>query len=128
MPKPFIRNLKESAATLVVIITLFTITACSQSKEEMIDTTDYIGITKTLFTQKYPTTKGNIHDIQVIHKAPTHMRGEIQFNTKTGITNANYLATKTENKWKLVFDGNRSISCNQMRPFEFPQEMIADCQ
>lgn len=40
---------------------------------------------------------------------------------------AMWLAAKTGSGWKLVWDGNGTISCEKIEPYNFPVSMLPEC-
>ena len=59
---------------------------------------------------------------------------KIQGNTAKGgaidpgsVGGAMWLAAKVSGEWKLVWDGNGTISCEKTDPYDFPISMVPEC-
>jgi hypothetical protein len=89
--------------------------------EETTDTSPLDGI-KQAFATKYNKNLADI-DVTITQSDDTHAKGAVNFGGGEG---GMFLATKIDNIWTLVFDGNGSIACADLAPYSFPQEMIAE--
>lgn len=80
-------------------------------------------ILKELFTEKYPKYADTI-SIKINQETENHARGSV--NMEPGAPGGIFLATKTEDSWKIVHEGNGGIPCD-LSKYEFPSEMLSDC-
>ncbi len=78
---------------------------------------------KQLFVEKYPSFTDTIK-VTINQETQKHARGIIKFvsDASGGI----FLATKIDEKWQIVFDGNGTIPCS-LSKYEFPDKMLSDC-
>ncbi len=94
-------------------------------KEPVVEFTiaDAQGIQKA-FADKYHK---NIEDItiKVDKYTALHARGTVQFADEPG--GGMFLAVKEKGEWDLVFDGNGSYQCEFTDPYDFPEDMVYDC-
>ncbi|PIR07316.1 MAG: hypothetical protein COV55_00235 [Candidatus Komeilibacteria bacterium CG11_big_fil_rev_8_21_14_0_20_36_20] len=84
---------------------------------------------KKLLAEKY-STKILAIELEIAQETATHARGMVSFldeNLPGPPEGGIFLAAKVAGQWQLVFDGNGGISCTQMQPYNFPEEMISDC-
>jgi inhibitor of cysteine peptidase len=94
----------------------------TQSIESFIVTEEAL---KMLFVRKYGTSIEQI-TLNVSKETQNHIRGSVQFGSP-GEPGGLFLATKVEDKWRLVFDGNGAISCEKVNKYGFPPDMVSDC-
>jgi len=81
---------------------------------------------KQLFIQKYNKDQ---NEVQVIINQQTtnYARGSVKFGLDGIGEGGIFLATKINNKWQLIFDGNGIIPCSQLESYNFPETMATDC-
>jgi len=79
-------------------------------------------ITK-LFEEKYPSFAETLY-VNILQETENHARGQVSF--VSGQPGGIFLATRINNEWKIVFDGNGAISC-ELEVYGFPPEMLKDC-
>lgn len=79
---------------------------------------------KQAFAQKYQKP---ITDVQLTVKQNTGTlaQGGVSFTGE--IAGAWWLAAKMGNQWKIVQDGNGTISCETIAPYKFPLSMVSEC-
>lgn len=79
---------------------------------------------KTLFAEKY---KRDFSEITIeIHKEDgDYVLGGVTFGEEG--FGGGFLAVKDDGYWKLVYDGNGSIPCSDIEPYEFPVDMVPEC-
>lgn len=53
-----------------------------------------------------------------------HVAGNVRFTTDPEVAGGSFLAYKENNEWHLVFDGNGSINCEEMREIYGFSELI----
>jgi Holliday junction resolvase len=84
---------------------------------------DAQGIQKA-FADKYHK---NVEDItiKVDKYTALHARGTVQFSDEPG--GGLFLAVKEKGEWDLVFDGNGMYGCEIVESYNFPEDMVADC-
>ncbi|MFA7662729.1 MAG: hypothetical protein WCX88_02325 [Patescibacteria group bacterium] len=78
---------------------------------------------KNIFVAKYSKYAKTL-TVHVDQEAQNHARGGVSF--EAGAPGAIFLATKINDEWKIVFEGNGQISC-YLSEYEFPAEMLTDC-
>lgn len=77
------------------------------------------------FSEKYGRKLSTVK-IDVEKESDSYVRGSVSFfgdNGEGGI----FLAAKVNGIWKIAFDGNGAISCEEMMKYNFPGDMIEDC-
>ncbi len=62
---------------------------------------------------------------KITHQTDNHLRGIVKLTDIPG--QGPFLAVKENGRWKVVFQGNKPISCKEMLVLDFPTEMITDC-
>ncbi len=79
---------------------------------------------KKFFAEKY---NKNISDIQIDidQKETPYLKGTVTF--KLAMKGGLFLAVKDTNNWLVVFDGNESIPCKTISPYDFPKSMVSEC-
>ncbi|MFH1088363.1 MAG: hypothetical protein V1719_00805 [Patescibacteria group bacterium] len=66
--------------------------------------------------------------VSVLQNTGDHARGGVTFSDANGAEGGYWFAVKTEEgTWRIVLDGNGTISCDKMRDEGFPEAMIPDC-
>lgn len=76
-----------------------------------------------LFTEKYPKYADTL-SVNISQETENHARGNVIF--EAGAPGGYFFATKIDNVWQIVFDGNGQIPCN-LSDYGFPTEMLSDC-
>lgn len=77
------------------------------------------------FAKKYNRELSEVL-VTVSQKDETHATGGIRFLGET--SGGWFLAYKTvTDGWTIVQDGNGTISCETVAPYNFPQEMVPEC-
>ncbi len=87
------------------------------SKEEQI---------KLAFANRYNRKFSSV-SVAIEKETNTHARGIIIFQPGGAENTGAFLAAKEGDVWQIIYDGNGSISCEEMAKFDFPEEMIEDC-
>jgi len=87
------------------------------SKEEAI---------KRLLAQKYNKKVAEV-TIRISQETENHLRGGVEFQPGGPENSGLFLAAKVDGNWRLVFDGQGAISCEEVTRYNFPQEMVTDC-
>ncbi len=79
---------------------------------------------KEAFAQKYnrPTSEVNV---TVSKNNGTHAQGGVGFSGEMG--GGWFLAYKEGDDWIIVQDGNGTISCETIAPYNFPVDMVSEC-
>ena len=96
---------------------------------ETVDTAEEI---KILFAEKYERETENI-ELTISQQAEDYLLGTVGFleegETEPSPGNsAGFLAAKDDgDNWILVFDGNGTIPCSSLEPYQFPTEMVSEC-
>jgi cytoskeletal protein RodZ len=64
-------------------------------------------------------------EFSITTKSDEHAKGNI---SETGAVGGGYwLATKTEEGWVVVYDGQANPSCEEIEPYDFPTELVPEC-
>ncbi|HBP51497.1 TPA: hypothetical protein DD455_04150 [Candidatus Shapirobacteria bacterium] len=80
---------------------------------------------KQAFAQKYNREVDEVH-LNISKKDSTHVWGSVKFGDE--IAGGWFLAFKeSSNKWIIVQDGNGTISCETIAPYNFPVSMVSEC-
>ena len=82
---------------------------------------------KVALAAKYPAGEMDSVEVKVVQETETHFEGVVTpagnetgggyvyaFKDKTGI-------------WKIVADGQGSINCDDVDPYDFPTDMVEEC-
>jgi len=64
--------------------------------------------------------------ITISHQTEDHARGGVVFQPGGSENSGVFLATKVNNQWEIVFDGNGSIACEDLDEYNFPQNIVED--
>lgn len=78
---------------------------------------------RELFVGKYPKYKETL-TLKIESETENHARGSVIF--EAGAPGGIFLATKIDEVWQIVFDGNGQIPCN-LSKYGFPSSMLEDC-
>jgi len=83
---------------------------------------------KLLFAEKYHKSVSKINLI-IEKRTEKYVRGGVQFLDDKGASGGggNFFAAKIDNQWSLVFDGNGSFSCKDLKIYDFPENMQEGC-
>jgi len=84
-------------------------------------------IIKKVFAEKYDK-KVSAVSLNITEETGNYARGGVTFLDEgfLGIGGL-FLATKINGEWMLVFDGNGSFSCDMLRDYDFPEDMMEGC-
>lgn len=79
---------------------------------------------KEIFTQKYnkPIEEAIIN---ISENTGTYASGGVRFEGE--ISGAMWLAYNDGEKWLIVFDGQGTIPCSAVDPYDFPTDMVPEC-
>ena len=82
---------------------------------------------KEAFAEKY-SVKASQVVLDISQETENYARGGVKFLPADETSEGGlFLATKVDNVWQLVFDGNGSYTCQSIAEYNFPAEMIFDC-
>lgn len=84
---------------------------------------DLVGITNA-FASKYSKPPSDV-EVSISQNTGTHAWGGISFAGEMG--GGWFLAYKGENGWIIVADGNGTISCSKIEPYNFPASIVPEC-
>lgn len=84
---------------------------------------DSTGI-KTAMAKKYNKSEADVN-ISVSKIDATHAWGTVSFAGEMG--GGWFLAFKNPDGWIIVDDGNGTISCEKIAPYNFPVDMVPEC-
>lgn len=62
--------------------------------------------------------------ITITQEAESYVRGNVEFLPGGSENSGMFLATKVNDSWQIVFDGNGSIACEDLEDYNFPGNMI----
>jgi len=79
-----------------------------------------------LFAEKYDLLESDVENT-ISQESENHVAGIVELAPKGPGNVGGFLAAKVDGQWKLVFDGNGSVSCEVLREYNFPQEMFIYC-
>jgi len=79
---------------------------------------------KEAFAKKYskPITEVNV---TISKNTGTHASGGVKFAGEIG--GAMWLGYNDKGKWIIVFDGQGTIPCSAIEPYDFPTDMVPEC-
>ena len=71
----------------------------------------------------------NEFGLEVEQATDNHVRGRVFFTDESGrpVAGAYFFAARVGNQWQIVEAGNGGIACEKMQSYDFPEEMITDC-
>ena len=109
-------------------------TDCNPSPDETDDettnkppTTSKEDLIRQALAEKHGKTIDQV-EISMDQEADDHVRGNVTFLPAGEMGNSGYfLAAKVGDEWEIVIDGHGVISCSLVSPYNFPEDMIADC-
>lgn len=78
------------------------------------------------FLNKYPNWKAKDINIYIAQKLDEHAAGTIGFKDESA-GGGLWFAALTEVGWIIAWDGNGTISCEEIESYAFPESMIEEC-
>jgi len=100
---------------------------CLRIWEEPCYTNDEQAI-QYLLAQKYNKSAADV-TVKTNKKTADYMSGSVSFASKglpTPGEGGVFLAAKVDNLWRIVYSGNGSIDCNNIKSnYQFPQDMLS---
>lgn len=66
--------------------------------------------------------------VAIEKETDTHARGIVVFQPGGEDNTGAFLATKQDDLWSIIFDGQGVISCEETAKYGFPAEMVEDCE
>jgi len=78
---------------------------------------------KKLFSAKYDKPIPEI-TIKISAQDDTHIKGGVNFSPGGTGNGGLFLAVKENGQWKLIYDGNGSVSCSEIREYGFTQNLL----
>lgn len=79
---------------------------------------------KEAFAEKYHKPIQDV-EVNISKNTGTHASGGVKFAGEMG--GAMWLAYNDGGSWLLVFDGQGTIPCTSIEPYNFPIEMVPEC-
>lgn len=76
-----------------------------------------------LFATKYHKALTDIR-VEFTEADATHIRGSVGFDSSGEAGGGMFLAVKESNQWKLVYDGNGSVDCDNLAQYNFTASML----
>ncbi len=100
--------------------------SCLDEAMNIVDrsTYDYFGI-RTALAERTEIAEEDL-DFTIDANTGVHAKGSVQH--KDSLSGAHYLATKIDDLWVVVFDGQDAPSCQEILPYNFPDELVPFCQ
>lgn len=79
-----------------------------------------------LFAEKY---NKDISEINIVIKQEVedYIEGNVSFLPGESENSGIFLATKIDNKWNIIHDGQGAYACLLVDSYNFPPEMVSDC-
>ena len=93
-------------------------TASEESDESVIETL------KILFAQKYEKRVDDVL-VTISKREGNYLVGGVKFAGEE--TEAHILATKVNESWKIIFDGNEMWTCDIVDVVDFPSTLVPEC-
>ena len=94
----------------------------SESEEEIVESD--LELIKKALVEKHGWSIENVN-VTVSKNTGTHASGGVTIEGEMG--GAMFLATKVDGEWVVVWDGNGSITCSSVEPYDFPTDMVSEC-
>jgi hypothetical protein len=91
--------------------------------EKTTEDEDKLALVK-LFSQKYNKPEEDVN-LTINKNTGIYATGGINFSGE--LAGAMWLAFKDDSGWKLIFDGNGTIPCSSVEPYDFPLDMVSEC-
>ncbi len=79
---------------------------------------------KEAFAEKYSKPIGDV-DASISENTGTYAKGGVKFAGE--IAGAWWLAYNDGEDWIIVADGNGSVICADIEPYDFPTDMVPEC-
>jgi len=79
------------------------------------------------FANRYNRKMSQI-SVAIEQETDTHARGIVIFQPGGSDNTGAFLAVKEDDLWRIVFDGQGVISCEETAKYGFPSEMVEDCE
>ncbi len=95
-----------------------------ESTETNQDSTTLEYSLKNQFAEKFGEETNNFV-IEISEETDKHAKGGITFPDSIG--GGWWLAAKVDSKWLLVADGNGTVMCSDIEPYNFPSDMVPEC-
>ena len=92
--------------------------------EEDLVEEDLEAIFATAFEEKYNKIAGSA-EISINIVEDEHVSGGVKFAGE--ISGGWFLGAKDEGKWIIVADGNGTVMCSEIEPYNFSAEMVPEC-
>ncbi len=81
---------------------------------------------KELFAAKYGKEISEI-TIEINKETETNVAGVVQFSPIGPENSGVFLAVKVDDNWKIIYDGQGSIPCLDIEPYNFPVDQVPEC-
>jgi|GEM_PF-4599764 len=101
-----------------------TITVIDRAEDEVVEELSTEEVMQSLLAQKYnkPLNEVKTH---VIKEDATHVAGSVMFGEGGPGAGGLVLMVKEGETWKLIYDGNGSVNCNELRQkYGFSNEIL----
>lgn len=79
---------------------------------------------KEAFAKKYSKPLAEV-EVTISKNTGTHASGGVKFAGEIG--GAMWLGYNDEGKWIIVHDGQGTIPCSAIEPYNFPTDMVPEC-
>lgn len=94
----------------------------SEPEEEIVESD--LELIKKALAEKHGWSMENVN-VTVSENTGTHASGGVTIKGEMG--GAMFLAAKVDGEWVIVWDGNGTISCSSIKPYDFPTDMVSEC-
>ena len=79
---------------------------------------------KQAFAQKYSKPAADV-SLEINKNDGTHAQGVVKFNGEVG--GGWFLGYNNNGNWIIVADGNGTVPCAAIKPYNFPTSMVPEC-
>ncbi|MBN2095985.1 hypothetical protein JW752_01140 [Candidatus Peregrinibacteria bacterium] len=98
-----------------------------EDDEEAVEETDDNDVFVQAFLNKYPDWEEKLDTLELTVNSNdgSFASGGVSFAEEIG--GAAWFAANTDDGWVIAWDGNGTIGCAEIEPYDFPLEMIPEC-
>jgi len=79
---------------------------------------------KAAFAAKYSRPIAEVHS-QISAFEPSFAKGGVRFGDEMG--GGWFLAAEVGGEWVIIDDGNGTVSCEKIEPYNFPVNLVSEC-
>lgn len=78
------------------------------------------------FAEKYSKPLGEV-SVDITKSVDTFATGGVKLSSDPQAEGGLFFAVKQNDKWVIAWDGNGTIPCTSINPYNFPTEIISEC-